>query len=89
MARPELECCRPHSAYSPSGFAWVHADDCPVDPKQKVRIAKPEGEPEARERHPAGSARPGHIRAWLLSPLIGPLSQGAAYADHWIDRGEG
>ena len=34
---PEVACCKPKRVPFPSGLAWAHADDCPVNPKQKVR----------------------------------------------------
>lgn len=37
MAKPYLRCCTPRRVPFPSGWAWAHADDCPVNPKQKVR----------------------------------------------------
>jgi hypothetical protein len=34
--KPELSCCDPKFVPFPSGRAWAHADDCTVNPRQKV-----------------------------------------------------
>lgn len=42
----KLACCKPTMRPWPSGWAYAHAADCPVDPDQKVQ---PQPKPPKRE----------------------------------------
>lgn len=86
--RPMVKCCQPHSAWSPSGLAWVHAQDCPVDPGQKVRDP---AEQKARTLHPAGTstnvnvAPNGALAVWNDHDSICDCMDGCGYVNAHLD----
>ena len=84
--RPTLVCCTPYLAWYPSGSHWTHADDCSVDPNQKLERKRPRGVVAARLNHPAGDALDGAVgvTAWLSHPL-GCICVHCAYVSYWID----
>lgn len=83
--KPALSCCVPHSAPSPSGWAWVHSSRCPLFARQKVspqtselRLIVPA--PETDEVAPAPHPHPRCAKSFLLgtdccsrcAPLLHP-----------------
>lgn len=69
--KPDLSCCEAHRVPFPSGWAWAHADSCPVRPRQKV---------EPGEDHP--SRWRGRSSWWAPRPYAGKDAEVLAWKAH-------
>jgi hypothetical protein len=76
VSRPNVACCTPTTAPTPSGVAWVHSKFCKKRRLQKVR---PEDVIQRRDLEPLA------VATWL-DHATGCQCETCQYVDHWLDR---